>query len=232
MSMLKLISVFFLAIAIFSCNDAVEENSGIGDAIVISQKSGTSVVYGLSLYAYTYSTFKSVSATSTEPVKSYTLKINHGHSSNFYYETPQSEFSTKKPEPTIIKFEAIYGNGEGNSFQDQLSDKVLAPAIIDTCEYIDSKDVLRLTWKPVTDAQSYVINIMNDTTLVFGSPELSTKVNKVWINKNSAGWANGFIPQAGKTYEVKVYSYLYETTISAYDMQCVSIGTADAVWGN
>jgi len=232
MSKLKFISGIVLSLVILSCSDPVEENSGLGDALIVSQKSGNSVVYGISLYAYTLTSFKSVSATSIEPVKSYTLKMNHGHSSSFYYETPEVEFNAKKPDATVFKFQAVYGNGEGNEFQDQISDKVLAPAVIDTCMYIDSKHVLRLNWKPVPEAQSYAINILNDTTLVFGSPELSTKVNAVWINKNSAGWASGFTPEAGKTYKVKVFSYLYESKISPYDMQCVSIGTANAVWGN
>jgi len=221
-----------LSLFIFSCNDPIDDNSGVGDALIIAQKSGNSVVYGVSLYAYTYSSFKSVVATSNEPVKSYTLEMNHGHPSNFYYQTPDIEYKTKKPDPSIFKFVAVYGDGASNEFQDQISDKVIAPAVIDTCTYIDSKHVLRLTWKPVAEAQSYAINILNDTTLVFGSPELSTNVNAVWINKNSAGWASGFTPEAGKTYKVKVFSYLYESKISPYDMQCVSIGTANAVWGN
>jgi hypothetical protein len=234
MNPFRIISAVLLSLLIFSCNKQDEQAAGVGDAIMVVKKSGTTDVYGISLYAYTYSSFKSVTAKLVNGVIAdhlYTLKVNQGYKTNFYYETPDAEYTTTKPVESTLNFSAVFENGTTDEFQDELSNKVLATAVIDTCQYNSTKHVLRLIWKPVIGAESYAINIMNDSTLIFGSPQLSTTVNAVYISANSIGWATGFTPTAGNTYKVKVFAYLYEATKSPYDIQCVSIAEADAVWG-
>ena len=98
---MKPFNSFVLALILLvmaSCNKSDNEGTGIGDAIIIAKKSGNTTVYGYSLYAYTFSSFQSVSATnSVETNKTYTLIENQGYKTNFYYETPDNEFFTTKP---------------------------------------------------------------------------------------------------------------------------------------
>jgi hypothetical protein len=233
MNSLRAIAIVFLSFLIASCNKEDNQASGIGDAVIVTKKSGVNDVYGLSLYAYTFSSFKTVSATSSaESGKTYTLKANQGYKTNFLYETPDSDFTTVKPAAATFNFSAVFENGVTQEFQNVLSDKVLSPAIIDTCQWNSSKQLLRLTWKPVTGAESYAINIMDGNTLAYSSPELPTTLNAVWLSSQLNGWTSGNAPVSGKTYKVLVFSYLLETTKSAYNLQCVSIGEHDAVWGD
>ena len=232
MNSFKIISIVFLSLLIASCNKDDNQSSGIGDVLIITKKSGTNDVYGLSLYAYTFSSFKSVAATSSaEPGKTYTLKANQGYKTNFLYETPDSDYTAVKPVAATFNFSAVFENGVTQEFQNVLSDKVLSPAIIDTCQWNSSKHSLKLIWEPVTNAESYAINIMDGNTLAYSSPELPTTMNAVWLNSQLSGWTSGNAPVSGKTYKVIVFSYLLETVKSAYNIQCVSIGESDAVWG-
>jgi hypothetical protein len=233
MNSLKAISILLISLIFASCNKEDNKDTGTGDAIIVCKKSGTNDVYGISLYANTRSSFKSVTAINTaEPAKIYTLRANQGFKSIFYYDSPDSLYTTTKPVASTINFSAIFENGSTAEFQDELSDKILAPAVIDTCQYSSTKKALQLIWKPVTGANSYAINISDSTTQVFSTPEFSPSLNAVWITSNSSGWINGYSPIAGKTYKVKIFAYLYEAKMTAYNMQCVSIGESDTVWGN
>jgi hypothetical protein len=233
MNSLKVIAVVFLSLVIASCNKDDNQASGVGDAVIVTKKSGTNDVYGLSLYAYTYSSFKSVTATSSaEPGKTYTMKANQGYKTNFLYETPDSDYTTVKPAAGTFNFSAVFDNGVTQEFQNVLTDKVLSPAIIDTCMWISSKHALKLIWKPVTNAESYAINIMDGNTLAYSSPELPPTMTAVWISSQLTGWTTGNAPVPGKTYKVIVFSYLLESVKSAYNLQCVSIAESDAVWGD
>jgi hypothetical protein len=231
MNTFKIISILLLSLIFFSCNKGEDEATGIGDALIVTKRLGSSDVYGLSLYAYTYSSFKSVVALSTAEVgKTYTFKSNQGFKTNYVYDTPDAQYTTTKPVASTFNFTAIFENGVTDEFQDILSDKALATPIIDTCQYNSTKNLIRLTWKPVTDAESYAINIIDGTTLLFGSTELPKTITGVSISKNVAGWVSA--PVAGKTYKVKVYAYLYEAEKSSYHLQCVSISETEVVWGD
>jgi len=233
MKALKIIPLILLSLLIISCKKENIQSSGIGDVLIISKKSGNDYVFGLSLYAYTFSSFKSITATNTaEPGKTYTLNSNQGYKTSFLYETPDTAYRTTKPLSGTFNFSAIFENGVTQEFQNVLSDKVLSPAIIDTCKYNSTKHLLRLTWKPVTDAESYAINIMNGSTLAYSSPLLPTSQNAVWISSSLNGWTSGNSPVSGKTYKVVVFSYLYEPVKTSYNIQCVSVAESETVWGN
>jgi len=226
--------VFILAAAILaSCNKPNEQATGIGDAVIVAKKSGSNTVYGLSLYAYTYSSFQTVKAiSSAAPEKTYNLKAYQGYKSNFYYETPDSSYTTTPPAATTFNFSATFENGVSNTFEDELTDKVLALPIIDTCQYNSTKHLLRLTWEKVPDAFSYSINILDDTKLVFGSVELSNTVQAFSISASGGGWLQGFTPESGKTYIVRLNAFLFEQQNDAYNVQAVSVSDSTAVWGN
>jgi len=231
MNSIKIIFITILSLLIFSCNKEDEEASGIGDAFIVTKRVGTNDVYGLSIYAYTYSSFKTVVALSTaEEGKTYNLKSIQGFKTNFSYETPNAEYTTTKPAASTFNFTANFENGVIDEFQDILSSKVLAAPIIDTCQYNSTKNLIRLTWKPVTDVESYAINIIDGSSLLFGSTELPPTITGVSISTNVAGWVSA--PVAGKTYKVRLFAYLYEAEKNTYNLQAVSIAETEVVWGD
>lgn len=233
MKQFKFFAIFILALSILSCSKKEDVATGVGDAIIIVKKSGTNTVYGVSLFAYTYSAFQSVKAVSSAaPEKTLTLKANQGYNSNFYLEAADNEFTTTKPAASIYKFSAIFENGATDEFQNELTDKVVAPAILDTCQYKPTRHLLRVVWKDVVDAESYSISIYDGSTVVFASLELDPKIKAYSIVSYGSGWASGFTPENGKTYTVKVFAYLYETTKTAYNVQAVSVVESPVVWGN
>jgi len=226
----------FIFIALFttSCNKSDDDGSGTGDAIIIAKKSGTNTVYGVTLYAYSFSTFQSVKATSAVyAAKTYTLKVNQGYKTNFYYETPDTEFTTTKPAATTYNFSAVFENGVTDEFEDNLTDKALALPIIEKVEYNLTSSDLGVTWKSVPEADSYAINIFDGSNLVYSGPELVNTL-KYFAVGSSSGWVAGATPVSGKSYTVRLLAFLYEPNGDSYNIQAVSMADTDKpiVWGN
>jgi len=232
---MKLINLFVFALIVLflgSCSKSEDAASGVGDAIVITKKSGANVVYGYSLYAYTFGAFQSVTATSAlQTGKTYTLKINQGFKTNFYYESPDVEFTTVKPVATTFNFKAVFDNGATDEFQDELSDKVLPVPVIEKTEYVSAKSEMNITWASVSGADSYAVNVFEGSTLVFGSPELVNTLKTFAVTATSSGWITGFTPVVGKTYTVRINAYLYEPNGDSYNLQAVSFADKSIVWG-
>lgn len=232
MKQFKLIASVLLILLIASCNKNEDQATGVGDALIVAKKSGANTVYGISLYAYTFSNFTSVSAVnSTGSKTTYTLKSNQGYKTNFYYETPDAAFTAVKPAATTFNFSAVFENGTTQVFQDVLSDKVLALPVFEKCEYNTTKRQLDVSWTAVTDADSYAISIWEGATLVFGSTELANTVKSYSVSANGGGWAAGFTPVNGKTYTVRLLAFLYEPQGSAYNVQATSVSETTMIWG-
>jgi hypothetical protein len=233
MKQLTIITIVVSAILLSSCNKNNDQATGVGDVLIVSKQSGTNTVYGISLFAYTYSTFQSVKATNAaDASKTYTLKANQGYKSNFYYEATGNDFTTTKPAAATYNFSAVFENGVTQEFQDVLTDKVLPIPTLTKCEYDATGRQLVVTWTLLSDASSYAINILDGTNLVFGSTELKNTVGTYSISAVGGGWATGFTPESGKTYTVRVYAYLFEPNGGSYDVQAVSYVEKPVVWGN
>ncbi len=215
-----------------SCNKSDTQGTGVGDAVIVAKKIGSNTEYGIALYAYTFSSFKSVTAVSAlNPGKTYTLKANQGYTTNFYYQIPDADFTTTVPEATTFTFSATFTNGVSNSFQDILTNKALPLPVFEKCQYNSTTSSIDITWTLLTDADSYAINIWDGTTLVFGSTELIKTKNYYTIAGSGNDWANGFTPQNGKTYTVRLLAFLYEPGGDSYNMQATSMSETPVVWG-
>ena len=232
---MKLFNFFVLvsiAVLIASCNKSKDEGSGTGDAIIVVKKSGTNTVYGVSLYAYSFSPFQSVKATSSvDATKTYTLKENQGYKTNFAYEAPDAEFTTTKPVASTYNFSAVFENGVTDEFTDELTTSVLAVPVLDVPKYDATTTELTATWASVTDADSYAINIMDGSTMVFGSLELANTIKSYTLSSTSSGWITGVKPVVGKTYTLRLNAYLYEPNGNTYNMQAVSMAEQQITWG-
>lgn len=234
MKSLKFFVLVSLTLFLASCNKSKDEGSGTGDAIIVAKKIGTSTntVYGVSLYAYSFSPFQSVKATSSvDAAKTYTLKENQGYKTNFAYEATDAEFTTTKPVASTYIFSAVFENGVTDEFQDDLTNKVLSVPTIEKTEYSTTTTEFTATWASVTDANSYAINILDGSTMVFGSLELANTIKSFTLSSTSSGWIAGVTPVVGKTYTLRLNAYLYEPKGNTYNMQAVSIAEKPIVWG-
>lgn len=233
MNPIKIFAVLFLSLTLFSCNKNADTATGVGDALVVTRQIGGQTVYGISLYAYTFSSFNTVTATtSADPGKIYTLKANQGYATNFLYETPDAEYSTTQPTAMTFNFSATFKNSATDEFQDLLSDQVLDLPNLTKCEYNSTTHQLEMDWDLLTNADSYAITIMNGTTMVFGSTELAKTIKGYAVKTTGTGWANGFTPESGKTYTVRLMAFEYEPNGDAYNVQATSVTQTTAVWGN
>ncbi|MDO9615969.1 MAG: hypothetical protein Q7J86_15785 [Bacteroidota bacterium] len=233
MNQFKILAVVLFSLLITSCNKNDEQVTGVGDVMIVAKQSGANTAYGLSFYAYTLSSFESVSVVSVaEPGKTYTLKANQGYKTNFYFETPETQFTTTKPAAATFDFSATFTNGVKQDFQDVLTDKVLPIPTLDKCEYDAAKHQLDMSWTLIADASSYSINILYGDEMVFGSTELKGNIKNSTISAAGNGWAVGFTPEAGKTYTVRLYAYMFEPGGDAYNIQAISFVEKEVVWGN
>lgn len=239
MKQLRILAILMAALLVISC-EKDDKATGIGDALVVVKKSGSATVYGISLYAYTFSTFKSVSAVSSaDPDKTYTLKSSK---SNFAYETPENEFSATPPAAVTYNFSATFENGVQQEFQNTLTADVLPIPTIERCEYNELYQRLEINWQIIPKAGSYAINIFDGTRIVFASneikvsdlidPDTNLPVGAYAIRPMGGGWEAGFVPTSGKTYTVRLFAYLYEPKGGFYNIQCVSMVDRNIVWGN
>ena len=234
MKRLRIFGILMAVLLMASCNKSVDQATGAGDVIIVSKQSGSNIVYGLSMYAYTYSAFSSVKVTTVaDPGKTYTLKANQGFKTNFYYETPESEFSTTKPVASTYTFSAIFDNGVIQEFQNTLTSDVLPIPTFDKCEYNDVNHQLEINWPLVDHASSYSINILDSTKIVFSSAEIKDPAKGAYaVMTTGGGWAVGFLPASGKTYTVRLFAYMLEPGGATNNIQSISIAESHAVWGN
>lgn len=230
----KIFGILMAAVLMVSCNKSEDQATGIGDAIVVTKQSGANTVYGLSLYAYTYSSFSSVKVTPTaDPEKTYTLKANQGFKTNFYYETPESEFSTTKPAASVYNFSASFENGVKQDFQNTLTADILPIPTFDKCEYNATTHQLEIDYPLLTGAGSYSVSILEGSKIVFASVEIKNPSKGAFAVKTTGGgWAAGFTPESGKTYMVRLFAYQFEPGGGSYNIQSISIAEKPVVWGN
>lgn len=233
MNPMKFFAAFILILSLLSCNKANEQASGVGDALIVVKKINHQVVYGISLYAYTYSTFKSVTVTSnSDPSKTYTLAANQGYATNFYYETPDDKFTSTKPASGTYTFSAVFENGATQEFTDVLTDNVINLPVLTKCEYSAANHRLEINWNLIQDADGYAVNLFDGTNVVFSSTALANNIKAYAVTASGPGWATGFSPEAGKAYNVRVLGFLFEPNGDTYNVQATSVADTTAVWGN
>lgn len=230
MKQFRILVILLAVVMATSCNKE-EQATGVGDVLVVAKKSGSNTVYGISLFAYTFSTFTGVSVVSpANPPKSYTLKSKNG---TFGYETPESEFSTVKPGAGTYTFTATFENGAQQVFENTLLDAVLPIPTFEKCAYNKLTQQLEIKWQLLSGATSYSINILDGSKIVFASQQLRDISSSSYaIRSMRGGWAQDYVPEDGKTYTVRLFAYMFEPNGGTYNVQCVSMADNNFVWGN
>jgi hypothetical protein len=235
MKQLKIFALILLVAFSSSCNKDSDDSSVVGDAVIIGKRSGTDVVYGVALYAYAFSSMKTVTAvSSSDPSEAVSLAAYGSYTYSFFKEPSGSEYSATKPTSSIYTFSGVFDSGTAFECQDYLSSDVLAPVTFEKCQYNTSYLWTELSWTALADADSYAICILDESgTVVFSSSELSNTVTSGVISSTTSGWTSGY-PISGATYTIKIYAFKYEDSSNqnSYHLQATSISDATIVWGN
>jgi len=221
-----------ILITLSSCLNVEDEIKCIGDAMIVSKLDGNKVVYGLSLYAYTNSTFQSVQVlSSADAGKSYSLKADQGLKTNFIYDMPESEYTVTKMAASTYTFTALLNNGTTKVFTDNLADKVVPIPTIEKCTYNTQMQQIEIAWPVIEGASSYAINVFDGLNPVFWSNGLANTSKSFSVVFGSNGWANGFSPEIGKTYTVRLFAYLFEDQGNSNNIQAIAFADKTVVWG-
>jgi hypothetical protein len=234
MKQLKIFTLILLVAFSSSCNKDSDSSSVVGDAIIVSKRSGTDVVYGVALYAYAFSSLKTVTAaSSSNPSEAIALAANGSYTYNFYKEPSDSEYSATIPTATIYTFSGALESGATFECQDVLTSDALVPVTFEKCQYNTTSSYAELSWTALSNADSYAIYVVDESgTIVFRSSELSNTVISGTLSSSASGWTSGY-PISGATYTVKIYAFKYEdsTNMNSYQLQATSISEATLVWG-
>lgn len=230
--LLRFFMVFASVYILTSCIKSDEQVSGIGDAIIVSKVIDGNTKYSVSLYAYTFSEFKTVTAVGAlNMAKTYTLGPNQGYKTSFYYEAPDQEFSATPPSADTYTFNAIFENGQQEVFQDVLTDKVLPIPNIKKVEYKSDDNSMTVSWDELSSAEGYAINLSDESNnVVYATNILGKALTSYDIISSGTGWASSSGAINGKTYRLQLYAFDYEAEPSSYDVQATSIVGKTIIW--
>jgi len=213
-----------------SCSKGDEQSSGSGDAIIVSKKIDGNVVYGVSLYAYTYSEFKSVTAVgSANPEKTYTLASNQGYKTSFYYDAPDAEFSSIPPQAATYTYSAVFQNGNIHTFEDVLTSQVLPVPAVTTMVYSSLGKTLTVSWNTVPLADNYAVSLTDENNHVVYSSNTFNSLSSS-IPASGTGWISSTSAVDGKTYKLKLFAFAYESEVDFYNVQATSFDEKSIVW--
>ena len=233
MRQLKIISFILFVVFSSSCNKEPEDPTVEGDAVVISKRSGTNVVYGVAFYANSSSSLKTVSVVSSaNPSGTISLSAVGDNTYSFRKEPSESEFSATKPTAATYTFNAVFNGGGTSESQDVLTTDALAPVAFEKCLYNTTNLYAELKWTALTNANSYVVQLLNASgTVIFNTGEVSNTTTGGTLSSSAVGWSSGY-PQNGDVYTVRIYALEYEdATGASYQMQATSISDSTITWG-
>jgi hypothetical protein len=212
---------------------AEEEPEGFGDAFIVTEIVGQDTLKGLSLHAFSYTDFLSVSAYFSGMISTpYNLSPYMGFKQDFIWSMPISQFSKNLPATGDYVFNAIYKDGQSQVFYDKLTADYILPPVIKVCEYVTSSERVDVEWSAVSKADVYNIKLMNlNDSVLFASDVYNSSITNYSFGKNTKGWQSSTYPTAGQNVKVEVAAYLLESASSLKDLQAVSKSRKTITWG-
>lgn len=215
-----------------SCNKNEESVTAVGDVYVVTQRSGENILYGLSIHAYSFYAFSSVTVIpDTEPGTTYHLQSYPGFKTDFYYDTPESELTAVMPATGNYHFAANFENGKTDVADDVLSADFLIPPVIKECSYNTTTQKATIEWESVTGADLFVIKLYEDDELVFLSPAIDPKITEVEFSGTNSSWGKDYTPTAGTVFKARISAFKYETGGDSYNVQASTFADENLLWG-
>lgn len=226
--LIYLAAIFVLS----SCDTGEYKPSAQADARIIVKVVPGDTLFGLGLYAYTDSEFKSVSAYYSGNSESfYTLEPYNNAANDYYYETPIEEMGEEPPVAGAYYFDIEITTGEYDKFSDILYTDYSLPPNITRCEYISNQIVVQ--WDEITDygvIKFYIFNQQNE--LLYASSSIDKDDYIYTLSYNNLTWEIDEAPASGEQLIVKVVFYTFELGNSAaLNTQSASSIEKSITWG-
>ena len=227
---LKILGLALLA-GFVSCDDEEIVATGQGDAFIISRVAGQDTVFGLALHGFGNKDFTSVSVVDGEDTP-YQLSSYNGYPYDFFYETPENDFTVELPYTGNYNFSFAFITAETYEDADVLSTGVIFPANITKYEYNSDNEQIELEWDRMDDADFIVVYLEDtDGVPVFVSRSLSGSTTSFNIAAGTVGW-DSYVPETGHPYRVLIRAYMYEANGQRdLNIQAESIATSSVNWG-
>ncbi len=204
------------------------------DVYMIKKMSGETPVYGVAFYAYCNHVMKSGTVTQTGDLGSQVnLGLNPGSIYTLYKEPTENEFYGTLPEESEYRFNVVAENGQTSESSDYLKVKDLGIPTILKAEVGDVEKLLDITWTKITDADGYVVKIVEDNgSYIYSSGALSPETDTLSINLLVGNWTKTM--EKGNTYNIEISAFAYEDNANAltaiYNIESISIAQMSITW--
>lgn len=237
----KLIFTAIFALSVASFNSCIEDPEPvaldvISDAFIQKTVEDGEEKYGLSFWVFGNKNLESVSVDGPED-ETWTLSQEENNQYVFIHYPEADEYTDSIP-PSGDYIFTITSTQEDEppvTQTDKLESNELEPVTIDSTQFSSSK--LKVMWTEVEDADAYVIRLNDDSdNRIYVSPSIANNKTDYSFGITDSGWRNtSNKAEEGKTYRLEILAVLYESTSTQanqeYNIQFISIGSREIVWG-
>ena len=212
--MKQILSFFLILIIInglYSCKNEEPVTVYKGYSFITSTLANQDTVYGIGFSSVTNKYFNSVEAIHSTSAKKYTLAAIENHTNNFGYETSFEDMTASLPE--IGKYTFTFNIvGETFTSTDSLTSNVIHPTVIDNCFFNEDEERIEVSWEAIQDAgYIHVFLKTSDGARVFATKSaLGATATSTNISAVTAGWMEGFVPEANNTFNVEIHAYRFK----------------------
>lgn len=226
-----------LIIGFTACEPEEIDFDSSADVFTITKTVGTGTevdtLYGFALHVFANKSMTSVSASPDDGTNvTYQLEPYDGYTYDFYYETPEADFSTELPYVGKYDFNILAESGESALKSDNLSDDFIYPTDVLEYAYDEENNKHVLTWNEIDDADYIVIKLFDtEENLVFSNPQSVKGDKETYTIPVSSGWVNGAIPEPGDQFVLDLSGYAYEAGQIGVNLQSKSINLKTITWG-
>lgn len=236
MSIQNISKILILALALtgfISCDDDDSVPFEVkGDVYLLTRLENDDLVFAMTYYAYGTQGMNTAKVTSPES-ETIDLEALSNNKKIYAIEPTLADFLMEPGVEGNYVFDVIY---EDIAYQstDEVRYDIIDIPIIDTTYFDNFNQVLAIEWTPDGTANNYKVRMTElDGELVFESRLLGGAVPQYVIDANEGSWFK--YVDVGKDYIVELHAVLYEPSANnddyLYNIQEISIGTQEAVWG-
>ncbi|MDA3880892.1 MAG: hypothetical protein PF436_10930 [Prolixibacteraceae bacterium] len=218
-----------------SCSGFLDDNpepTAYGDAMIRVYKQGDSLVFNRAFYVYSTSEMDSVTVRGKNLGE--TIKLDTISKKYTYAYIPELDtYVSTPPDDETYYFDITFTDQTIITVTDYLDDNYIEPVEFEKLEWDTLSNKLRLKWERVENADyNKVLLLDSEDKIVFETDMIDNYYTDISINDYSYGWNDSYSPKKDDEFKVMILSYLYEYSITAFDVQCLSINDQNSfTWG-
>ena len=226
-----------MVIGFVACEPEEVIFSPAADAFIITKTVETDnqidTTYGLFLHVFANKAMQTVSASpNNETDVSIDLEAYESYPYDFFYQTPDDEFSTTIPFIGDYTFNIIAQSGETETLSDKLLDDFIYPTDTVKCVWVSADEKTKVSWTKIEDADYIVVKMFKtDEEMVFSSAAKAGTTTEFSFGETTSSWVNGYQPVVGTDYIIELDAYMYEPGLSDLNLQAKSINFKTFTWG-